>query len=404
MVISTVFHDLLPTNESGYSISVYDCIAKAPEIARKLYCIGVHMTQKMEEIDELFNLFTNHKVGIPAVAEHKYMQRDAVMLSDTDSSIFVAKEWVKWYTGSYRFSQQAFNINALVVFLLSRANANVLANLSIAFGAVGDDIFGMSMKNEFMMPVLVLTPIKKCYASFLKIQEGVFYSNQRLDIKGVALRGSNFGSLTLNYIRWFIHSILNDIYATGHVSVRKYITAILQFERTVYDSLYNGETKFLMVTPIKEEEDYSNSESSIYFNYLFWEAVFAEKYGNIAIPTKCFVLPLNDLKSTGYRYFLETNHPDIGAKMFSFMTKYKKNITRIPINPLTNKIPKELRLVSDYRSVIYMNAKPLYFFLSSFGVIDGSLKKQSRIMSDIYGWVELSPKDKAKIAGIIEDK
>ena len=403
VVLSTVYHDHIPTNAAGNSISAYDCIAKAPEIAKKLYCIGVHMQKKIDEIMEIFDIFTNHKIGIPRVADHKFMFRDAVLLSDTDSSIFVTKDWVKWYTGSYSFSPQAFNINALVVYFLCKANASVLANLSIAFGALGQDIFGMNMKNEFMMPILILTSAKKCYMSMLKIQEGVFYSEQKLDIKGVALRGSNFGKLTLNYVQWFIQSILTEIYTRGTISVKKYIVAILQFERTVYDSLYNGETKFLTVTPVKNEDEYENGESSIFFNYLAWEHIFGEKYGNIVIPTKCYILPLKNIKNFQYQDFLTQNFPDIAEKLKKFTTAHPKPLTRIPINPVTNKIPEELRTVADYRSVIYTNSRPLYFILTSFGIVDGSLKKQNRLYSDTYGWIELSKEDRDRITEITKE-
>lgn len=403
VVLSTVYHDHMPTNAAGNSISAYDCIAKAPDVAKKLYCIGVHMQKKIDEIMEIFTIFTNHKIGIPRVAEHKFMFRDAVLLSDTDSSIFVTKDWVKWYTGSYSFSPQAFNINALVVYFLCKANASVLANLSIAFGALGQDIFGMNMKNEFMMPILILTSAKKCYMSMLKIQEGVFYSDPKLDIKGVTLRGSNFGKLTLNYVEWFVQSILTEIYTRGTISVKKYIIAILQFERTVYDSLYNGETKFLTVSPVKNENEYKKGESSIYFNYLAWEYIFGEKYGNIVIPTKCYILPLKNIKNFQYQDFLTQNFPDIAEKLKKFTTAHSKSLTRIPINPVTNKIPEELRTVADYRSVIYANSRPLYSILTSFGLVDGSLKKQNRLYSDTYGWIELSKEDKDRITEITKE-
>lgn len=403
VVLSTVFHDLIPKNEAGNSISIYDCINTAPEIATKLYCIGVHMQSKVDMIQDIFDIFTNHKVGIPRIAEHKYMFRDAVMLSDTDSSIFVTKDWVRWYTGSYQFTPDAFNINALVVYLLSKANASMLANLSIAFGAVGKDIYGMNMKNEFMMPVLMLTSAKKCYISFLKIQEGVFYSHQRLDIKGVALRGSNFGRLTLNYVKWFVQSLLDDIYNFGQVSAKKYIAAVLKFERTIYDSLRRGETKFLTVTPIRNGDEYADSDRTIYFNYLFWEAVFAEKYGNIAIPTKCFVLPLSGVESDSYKMYLEGSYPDVAKKLAKFVKKNPKALTRIPINPATNVIPTELTPVADYRSTIYSNSRPLYLVLSSLGIVDGAPKNSDRLCSDIYGWIELTDQDRNEISDIIKE-
>lgn len=400
IVLSTVYHDIMPKNDAGNSISAYDTVTSYPEIAKRLVCIGKHMQQKLDAIEEIFDLFTNHAVGISYVAEHKFMFRNTVILSDTDSIIFTTKSWVQWYNGSLKMQASAFAINSLVVYWLAKANASILAQLSVNFGALDKDIYGMNMKNEFMMPILMLTPLKKHYTSFLKIQEGVFYSQQRLDIKGVGLKGSNFGQLTLNYVQWFIHTLLDDIYDHGSISARKYIVYALQFERTIYDSLYMGETKFLTVDPVKNKEEYAESERSIYFNYLFWEEVFGDKYGNIAIPTKCYVLPLKGVNTYNYTHYLEENFPDIAVGLKRFTSKYSKEINRIPINPITNRIPEELRIVSNFRAVIYSNIKPLYLVLNSLGIVDGSLKKQNRLFSDIYGWIELSDEDKANIANI----
>jgi hypothetical protein len=64
---------MLPRNAKGNSISIYDCIAEYPELAKKLYCIGVHMQKCMDEIKPLFDLFMDHEVAIGYAAELKNM-------------------------------------------------------------------------------------------------------------------------------------------------------------------------------------------------------------------------------------------------------------------------------------------------------------------------------------------
>ena len=76
----------------------------------------------------------------------------------------------------------------------------------------------------------------------------------------------------------------------------------------IYDSLHKGSPEFLNVEPIKMAEEYKDADKSVYFNYLFWEGVFAEKYGSIQIPTKCYMLPLTNLRSTDYEEFLKSDH------------------------------------------------------------------------------------------------
>lgn len=404
VVLSTVYHSIVPTNKSGNTISPYDCIKEAPEVAKQLYAHGKHMQLCLDEIQSMFDLFMDHKVGVGFVPEHKNMYRDTVVTSDTDSIIFTTKTWVKWFNGDLKVIPESFNINSLIVYWVSKSTANMLFHLSEAFNGVGAGCFSMNMKNEFMMPIEILTSLKKHYASILKIQEGVFYSTPRLDIKGVNLRGSNFSKQTLNFVTWFIQSIIDDIYNHGHICAKKYIVYTLMFEAYVRQDLLDGNTQFLTVDPVKNKEEYAEADRSIYFNYLFWEEVFAKKYGAIAIPTKCYILPLKNIKHPSYLYFLEEKSPKMVRSLESFIKKYPtKDITRIPINPLTSKIPEELIVVADIENVVYSNAKPLHLMLKSFGINTGASKKQTTLFSDLYGWIQTEPNQKQSIIHILDD-
>lgn len=387
IVVSTVYNDLLPRNAKGNNISIYDCINEAPEIAKKMYCIGLHMQAKMNKLRPIFDLFMDHEVAIGYVVELKNQYRDAIVVSDTDSIIFTTKSWVEWYTGTHKISTDAFNINALIVYWLSKANANILYHVSKNFGALKKDMLTMAMKNEFMMPVEILTSLKKHYASILKIQEGVFYATPRMDIKGVNLRGSNFSKGVLNYAEWFIKSLIDDIYEHGTVDPRKKILEVLRFERMISDSLKRGETQFLPVEPVKMKEEYAEPEKSIYFNYLFWEEVFGDKYGHIQLPTKCFVVPLLGVKNVKFIEQLKSRDEAIGEKWQKYVSSATKDINRIPINPITNKIPEEIIPISDFRSIVYSNTKSMYLIMQSLGITSGISKGKVALYSDLYGWV-----------------
>ena len=388
IVLSTVYNDMLPKSEkSGNNISVYDCIETAPEIAKKMYCIGLHMQRLMDQIQEVFDLFMDHNVAIGYVNEHKNQYRDAVVVSDTDSIIFTTKSWVEWYTGGRKIDSVAFNVNALVVYWISKANANILYHVSRNFGALKDDLLTMNMKNEFMMPVEILTSLKKHYASILKIQEGVFYKKPRMDIKGVGLRGSNFSSGVLNYTSWFIETLIYDIYNNGTVDAEKKILEVLRFERLIYDSLMRGETQFLSIEPVKNREEYAEPDKSIFFNYTMWEQVFGEKYGHIVIPTKCYVVPLINVKSKSFVEGLKSRNETMGLAWERFVKSTDKAINRIPINPITNQIPEELRPICDFKNIVFSNTRPLYLMMSTLGITAGNNKKKPVLFSELYGWV-----------------
>jgi hypothetical protein len=192
----------------------------------------------------------------------------------------------------------------------------------------------------------------------------------------------------LDYAEWFIKSTIDDIDKNGCINAKKYILRTLQFERYIYDDLQAGSTQFLTIDPVKNKDEYKEAERSIYFNYLFWEEIFGDKYGNIAIPTKCYILPLTNPRTYAYVSYLEQHYPDVAIRLKRFFERHPdKAVTRIPINPLTNVIPDELKLITDYKSIIFSNCSPLYLFLSSFAITTGTSTKQKVLFSDIYGMV-----------------
>lgn len=396
VVLSTVYNSEMPANAKGNSISIYETITDYPDLARRFVCISRYMQSKLEEIQEVFDLFMCHHVGITYIHELKHMFRDVIMLSDTDSILFTVKDWVQWYQNSLQFTVTAYSMNALVVYWLSKSIRSLLAHLSKSLGATGKDIHKMNMKNEFMMPIEITTSLKKHYASIPAIQEGVFYKTPKLDIKGVNLRGSNFCQETLDYVEWWIRDIIDTIYATGKIAISGKIIDVLRYERLIYDSIRNKETRFLNVDPVKNENEYAEAEESIYFNYLFWEYVFSDKYGHILIPTKCYMLPLTNLDNPAYQAMLADKFPSVKQKMQEFIKKYPtKKITRIPINPLTNVIPEELIPIMHYKSIIYGNMKPFYIILQSLGVSLGNGKNKI-LFSDVYGWVSSEEAEKCR--------
>ena len=385
IVLSVVHNDKLPKNNKGNSLSIYDIVDTDPELTKEFYARGKHMQSCIDRMNAIFEVFMHHNVRIGYVLEHKNMFRKTVILSDTDSIIFTVKTWLKWWNGSYRICQSAYNISALMVYYLCKANVTLNYNISRVLGAVDKDLFAMSAKNEFTMPIEVLTSLKKHYMCLWKIQEGVIYGEPLLDIKGVNLRGSTYSAFTLSYSNWFIEHILRTIYEKGKVSAQEVIQHVLRFERIVYDSLKAGETKFLTISPIKLDTEYKVKEASIYFNYLAWEAIFGKKYGHIAIPTKCFIVPLQGINSAGYEYYLQENHPDIFEGLHKFQEKYPgKALNLMPINPLTDEIPIELRKIINYKQIIRFNARPLYIVLRCLAINLGM--KDKSLYSEMYGW------------------
>jgi len=409
-VISTAYNDWLPKNKKGNNISIYDCLDPQPEqgvpeahpdIVCKFLAIAEHMESKLKQIEFAFDVFMNHKVSIGYVDEHKFMFRKAIGLSDTDSIIFTTKSWVKWFNGDLKFTKRAYSMNALMVYFLTKATIYLQYRVSETFNAVGKDLLTMSMKNEFMMPVVITTSAKKHYCSLLKIQEGVVYAKPRLDIKGVGLRGSNFSTATTNYVTWFIESTLYDVTRNGVIDPVEKILAVLRYERMVYDSLTSGNTEFLEVESIRTAEEYADPDRSIYFGYKFWEQVYSATYGSILIPTKAYVVDVDYklMLSKAYHDKLVKTSEQIANQLELFVSSIsaKKSVNLVPINSTLEKVPVELRAAMRIRDMVYKRTRPLYMILRSLNIVTGgNPDKDITLLSDIYGWVSSEEGAKAR--------
>jgi hypothetical protein len=409
-VISTAYNDWLPKNKKGNNISIYDCLDPQPEqgvpeahpdIVCKFLAIAEHMESKLKQIEFAFDVFMNHKVSIGYVDEHKFMFRKAIGLSDTDSIIFTTKSWVKWFNGDLKFTKRAYSMNALMVYFLTKATIYLQYRVSETFNAVGKDLLTMSMKNEFMMPVVITTSAKKHYCSLLKIQEGVVYAKPRLDIKGVGLRGSNFSTATTNYVTWFIESTLYDVTRNGVIDPVEKILAVLRYERMVYDSLTSGNTEFLEVESIRTAEEYADPDRSIYFGYKFWEQVYSATYGSILIPTKAYVVDVDYKRmiSKAYHDKLVKTSEQIANQLELFVSSIsaKKSVNLVPINSTLEKVPVELRAAMRIRDMVYKRTRPLYMILRSLNIVTGgNPDKDITLLSDIYGWVSSEEGAKAR--------
>lgn len=402
IVLSTVLRASLPRNAKGNTLGIGDCLDNA-ELMQKLYRCAQFMQDELDKFEDLFDVFTNHGIGVQYADEHKYMEREVVGTSDTDSILFTVKDWCLKYFGKIDLTADAtYSLNSVIVYFLTKANEHILHHLSIAYNATGNDIKTIAMKNEFMMPVEMLTTMKKNYASHLAVQEGVSFGSPILDLKGVSLRGSNFSKSTLVYVEWMVDRILTIVTKDGHVKSDMVISWVLDFERMIYDSLISGETTYLTVTPVKREREYKDPSKSIYINYLFWEEVFGPEYGNISVPTKCFMVPVTDLSSSKYLTFLKRKNEDIYQRLTKYLAKSDKLITRIPINPTLDRVPVELRPIMETRKIVYSNTKPLYTILRSLGVPTLATSKSTGLLSDVYGLAPVSSGERAK--AIVQSK
>lgn len=347
-------------------------VKENPDGVRKLLAICSHMQACLDKWKDLWETFFIVDVSFSRLWEHPDIVRRCVLVSDTDSVIFSTDIVTNWYSPKERFCQDAYDINAFTVFLLSQSLEHVLARMSAGFGMEGKDKARIRMKNEFYYPVFIRSPAAKHYAGAIYIQEGKILPKPKMDIKGVIYRGSDLPAETSDAFVEFVKWVLDEIMKHSTISVADILGRIAAHERTIYKSLMSGQRTFLPTASVRNADEYANAAISEHFYYLFWEAVFAPSFGEFVIPNKGYTVPiLNDgkaLKDPAWRDELKAFDPALLERFEAFEAKHPhKKLTHITIPPSLTEVPEIFRKILDVRKIVHMNDRPFFLFTRSLG-------------------------------------
>ena len=380
-VVTTVLSKQL----EGVKLNDPDVLTKWPN--ELCMCVSRHdyIANILEQVDTVFQSFIYHDIQFQLALHRKNMQRKAVVVSDTDSVIYTAKEWSDWYVGhTDKLEQPSYNIAALMTYWLTEANADTMAKYIMGIGAVGDDIPTVQMKNEFLYPVLMLYDIKKTYAGIIKVQEGVVLPEPDPDIKGSNIRGSSGSLEAKEFIKDFI---INDVLiaaTNGTIDAQKLIAKTVAFEKTIWDSVMAGEIQHLPITSVGPKDQYSNPESTAYLYAMAWNDVFGVEKGTIQPPDKLplvkFIKKPNELTLAT----MQSKYPEEYKRLMEFKDMYKMPGSMF-IEANQERVPEALIDLIDVRSIVYTNVSAIYLTLASLNICVG-YSKDNILLSDIYGF------------------
>lgn len=365
-----------------------DAVTQEADGVRKMVTIGRHMNASIEKTRDLFETFFRVDVDVAQTVHYPNIVRKAVLVSDTDSVIFSTQSMVEWYAGAANFTRQAYEINAFSVYLISRTLEHVFARLSVGFGMSGSDINLICMKNEFLYPLLMRTPLAKHYAGWITIQEGKILPEPKKDIKGINFRGSDLCSETNDGAEAFLTWMMTTVMKDNSLSISECMAKVVEHERTVYNSIIAGKRDFLGMASVKPKEEYKDPMQSDYFYYMFWTDVFAETFGEFQLPNKGLELNVlgggKALKEPAWLERLQQFDPKAHERLLNFFERYpKKKVTRIILPPTLKEIPAIFQPVIDLRNIIFRNGRPFYLTLRSLG-IGNNFVKGEYIASDFY--------------------
>lgn len=339
-----------------------------PTIAARLMACTSRLQFMLSGFKDLFEVFIRHDMHFAQAMNRNVMQRENVIISDTDSVIFTVERWGTWFTNQNDVvTRDHYNISAFVVYMLNNAIEDAMAKFAISCGATGEDIAVISMKSEFTYPTFLAFEVKKVYAALLAAQEGLHYKELRTDIKGAMLKG--VGSTTAKAFSkdFLVDKVLKTV-LTNDISAIDLIQLVIETEDKIRQSLQRGELTYLPNTSVKTEDAYKNADSSTYYYAKAWNEIFGEDYGIIHPPDKPPKITI--LKpTTQYFEWLEKQNPKICKRFKTFL---EKNNDRCPssilIESRLTELPKELLPLIHTKAMIYNNLSACYLTLASLNI------------------------------------
>lgn len=348
-----------------------------------------HFIEVREKYKQIIETFwrTDH---IPSsIANYPSAIRKAVIVSDTDSTIFTVSNWVERVKGKLGFGKSEMSVAAVMVYFASQTLKHVLAIFSANMGVSPDKVFQLTMKNEYMMESLMLTTKSKHYAYNVVAREGNVYSSSKLELKGKTLRDSKIPDSLRNELKKMISDVLEDIHKGEGINVLHYLNRVGNLERNIMNEIIKGSSNYLTRERIQEKATYRLPKSSNYFYYDLWQTVFADKYGPITtLPASCVKVSLPITNKTMTREWIASiTDKEIAKRLEAYLKATGRDVLSMLLVPLeitsNTGIPQEIIDIMNMRKIIYASMEGFYLVLESIGYYCKN-KHDTRLIMDTY--------------------
>lgn len=358
-----------------------------PELLLGIASTTQNIVNTLRKYGQFFRAFFVTNVMPIDIAYIKDMLRDAIVLSDTDSTCGSYDKWVDWYFGYTAFSPEAVAISAAVMTINTQVIDHFLKVFARNMNIDSELTELIKMKNEYFWPVFTATNVSKHYFAEIVIQEGNVFGEPKLELKGVHLIASAVDQSVIKQGLATINEINHEISHGNKLSLFKFIKQAADIERDLIVRITKGDIDIFKKDKIKEPSSYKSEEKekSPYFHHMLWMEVFAEKYGNPGDPAYMVIKVPTELKSKKLTNDFIDSIEDvvIKEKLKSFLEKHgKDNIGtfRPPVSLLGNTgLPDEIIKAIDVKRIVMDNMNQIYLVLESIG----GYRKKSMLFSEM---------------------
>ena len=347
------------------------------EDKRHMASIGVNLISQYAYYGDIFNTFLITKIFPVSIGTIKDMVREAIVLSDTDSTCASYADWVTWYFREPNYSPKSIGVTAAVMTAVAQATDHYIklfgTNLNVPYSRTGI----LEMKNEFFWKVFVNSNVSKHYFASIFIQEGNIFDldpYKLLEKKGVHLIAPNAYGPVRELAEKIMVESMQTVFAGGKINMINILDQVVAAEAMIVEKLNEGSPEVLKLEKIKEAKSYKlDADHSPFVYYKLWQDVFSYKYGNAPDPTYMAIKfpSIVTNKRTMELFLDEIDDKEFSMRFKAFLKEVGKTeikTFRLPLlNVYNNGIPKELMPVIDSKRVIMDNCKVLYIVLEALG-------------------------------------
>lgn len=376
---------------------------KHPQEYDQVNTAAYNFETKIHAYADLIDAFWRPRYLPASIGKFRSIMREAVLTSDTDSTIFTTMYWTEKVNGRLDFTKKSYNVGYLVVYFASQIVSNALSILCANMGVGVKQLDMLQMKNEYYFPIYGLTNISKHYFALRSAQEGVikaklqedgsFIETPELEMKGVHLISSKASiNFMVDFQEYIEHHILGQLLQDKDLRWNDVMEKPIKEELKIRHNIRSGEVDYYSREQIKDPRDYKQGQdNSNYFQYLLWREVFAPKYGDVDNPPLYAVkIPVDLSKPRKLKAWVESvkdNDVVLGKRLEEFLaTKDKSQFTSILIPQQiveTTGLPVEILPVIDEARAVNQIMTPYYIALQTFGLYVGN-SKNTRLLSDPY--------------------
>ncbi|MCK9234846.1 MAG: hypothetical protein M0R77_00855 [Gammaproteobacteria bacterium] len=310
--------------------------------------------------------------------------RFSVLMGDTDSTMFTVQEWVKWFTGSYAFTEISNAVCETMIFLASQSITHCLALLSANLGVRKERLFENAMKNEYRFDSFTPTPKAKHYYALIGRQEANSYVKRKVEVKGVHLKSSAAPKAIMKAAEEKMVELSNKALKGEKISIVDEYQFIANIEHSIVNAIKSGQSSYFRLQRIKDSKAYKQEPTkSNYLHYTMWQEVFQDKYGTVDPPPYPALKINMDIESkTDWLNFVASIKDEaLKQRLLDFCVKYGREIIKTFYIPkgfiIDNGVPEELMNGIDIRRIVLDNTKVFYLILESLGqnFIDDKINK-----------------------------